>query len=87
MGLLWFCVGAFRKRETKRGFLTGKPRLKTSIKTLNLLGYLWYKNSSRRVKCYFSPYGLGHFSSLVQRFHFSHVGPKWFHRCHFSPLG
>ncbi|MFS7900411.1 hypothetical protein Hanom_Chr00s111697g01807961 [Helianthus anomalus] len=50
MGLLWFCVGAFRKRETERGFLTGKPRLKTYVKTLNLLGYLWYKNRSRRVK-------------------------------------
>ncbi|MFS7930733.1 putative Endonuclease/exonuclease/phosphatase superfamily [Helianthus anomalus] len=30
----------------------------------------------KRVKCHFSPCGLGHFDSLVQRFHFSHVGPK-----------
>ncbi|MFS7916201.1 hypothetical protein Hanom_Chr02g00174351 [Helianthus anomalus] len=40
-----------------------------------------------RVKCHFSPCGLGHFVSLVQMFHFSPVGPKRFHRCHFSPLG
>ncbi|MFS7936052.1 hypothetical protein Hanom_Chr05g00410861 [Helianthus anomalus] len=40
-----------------------------------------------RVKCHFSPCGLGHFVRLVQRFHFSLVGPKRFHRCHFSPLG
>ncbi|MFS7963714.1 hypothetical protein Hanom_Chr08g00741591 [Helianthus anomalus] len=40
-----------------------------------------------RVKCHFSHCGLGHFASLVQRFHFSHVGPKRFHRCHFSLLG
>ncbi|KAF5767854.1 hypothetical protein HanXRQr2_Chr14g0629571 [Helianthus annuus] len=40
-----------------------------------------------RVKCYFSPCGLFHFASLVQRFHFSHVGPKIFHCCDFSPLG
>ncbi|MFS7965712.1 hypothetical protein Hanom_Chr09g00765431 [Helianthus anomalus] len=40
-----------------------------------------------RVKCHFSPCGLGHFASLVQRFHFSLVGPKRFHYCHFSPLG
>ncbi|MFS7934645.1 hypothetical protein Hanom_Chr05g00394041 [Helianthus anomalus] len=39
------------------------------------------------VKCHFSPCGLGHFASLVQRFHFSPMGPKRFHRCHFSPLG
>ncbi|MFS7902562.1 hypothetical protein Hanom_Chr01g00012701 [Helianthus anomalus] len=39
-----------------------------------------------RVKCHFSVCGLGYFVSLVQRFHFSHVGPKRFHRCHFSPL-
>ncbi|MFS7895849.1 hypothetical protein Hanom_Chr00s003574g01713511 [Helianthus anomalus] len=40
-----------------------------------------------RVKCHFSPCGLGHFASLVQRFQFSPVGPKRFHHCHFSPLG
>ncbi|MFS8019084.1 hypothetical protein Hanom_Chr15g01399711 [Helianthus anomalus] len=40
-----------------------------------------------RVKCHFSPCGLGHFASLVQRFHFSPVGPKRFHHCHFSPPG
>ncbi|MFS8005247.1 hypothetical protein Hanom_Chr13g01235131 [Helianthus anomalus] len=40
-----------------------------------------------RVKCHFRPCGLGHFASLVQRFHFSPVGLKRFHRCHFSPLG
>ncbi|MFS8031478.1 hypothetical protein Hanom_Chr17g01546381 [Helianthus anomalus] len=44
-------------------------------------------NIMKRVKCYFSPCGLGHFASLVQMFHFSHVGPKRFHRRHFSPLG
>ncbi|MFS8016818.1 hypothetical protein Hanom_Chr15g01373011 [Helianthus anomalus] len=27
------------------------------------------------VKCHFNPCGLGHFVSLVQRFHFSSVGP------------
>ncbi|MFS7944020.1 hypothetical protein Hanom_Chr06g00507061 [Helianthus anomalus] len=40
-----------------------------------------------RVKCHFSPSGLDYFVSLVQMFHFSPVGPKRFHRCHFSPLG
>ncbi|MFS7903179.1 hypothetical protein Hanom_Chr01g00020951 [Helianthus anomalus] len=40
-----------------------------------------------RVKCHFSPCGLGYFVSLLQRFHFSPVGPKMFRRCHFSPLG
>ncbi|MFS7977612.1 putative transcription factor, K-box [Helianthus anomalus] len=40
-----------------------------------------------RVKCHFSPCGLGYFGSLVQKFHFSHVGSKRFHRCHFCPLG
>ncbi|MFS7949826.1 putative exostosin [Helianthus anomalus] len=35
----------------------------------------------------FESCGLCHFVSLVQRFHFSSVGPKRFHRCHFSPLG
>ncbi|MFS7949339.1 hypothetical protein Hanom_Chr06g00570431 [Helianthus anomalus] len=50
--------------------------------TNELLDYI-----SFRVKCHFSPCGLGHFSSLVQKFHFSHVGPKRFHHCHFSPLG
>ncbi|MFS8032053.1 hypothetical protein Hanom_Chr17g01553091 [Helianthus anomalus] len=40
-----------------------------------------------RVKCNFSPCGLGYFASLVHTFHFSLVGPKRFHRCHFSPLG
>ncbi|MFS7969762.1 hypothetical protein Hanom_Chr09g00812961 [Helianthus anomalus] len=44
-------------------------------------------NILKRVKCHFSPCGFGHFASLVQRFHFSHVGPKTFHHCHFSPLG
>ncbi|MFS8034559.1 hypothetical protein Hanom_Chr17g01582591 [Helianthus anomalus] len=29
----------------------------------------------------------GHFVSLIQMFHFLHVGPKSFHRCNFSPLG
>ncbi|MFS7996134.1 hypothetical protein Hanom_Chr12g01126291 [Helianthus anomalus] len=41
----------------------------------------------KRVKCHFTSCGSGHFASLVQRFYFSHVGPKRFHRCHFSPLG
>ncbi|MFS8034294.1 hypothetical protein Hanom_Chr17g01579481 [Helianthus anomalus] len=40
-----------------------------------------------RVKCHFSPCSLSHFSSLVQRFHFSPIGSKRFQRCHFSPLG
>ncbi|MFS8004653.1 hypothetical protein Hanom_Chr13g01228341 [Helianthus anomalus] len=40
-----------------------------------------------RVKCHFRPCDLGYFVSLVQRFHFSSVGSKRFHRCHFSPLG
>ncbi|MFS7939117.1 hypothetical protein Hanom_Chr05g00447941 [Helianthus anomalus] len=39
-----------------------------------------------RVKCHFSPCGLGHFVSLVQRFHSLPVGSKRFHRCHFSLL-
>ncbi|KAJ0732763.1 putative Clp, repeat (R) domain, Clp domain superfamily protein [Helianthus annuus] len=39
-----------------------------------------------RVKCHFCPCGLGHSASLVQRFYFSPVGRKRFHRCHFSPL-
>ncbi|MFS7961182.1 hypothetical protein Hanom_Chr08g00711831 [Helianthus anomalus] len=45
------------------------------------------KFCKERVKCHFSPCDLGHFGTLVQRFHFSSVGPKRFHRCHFSPLG
>ncbi|KAJ0736518.1 putative DNA-directed RNA polymerase [Helianthus annuus] len=54
--------------------------------------YMYYLRTLRtfillRVKCDFSPCGLGHFASLVQRFHFSLVGPKRFHRCHFSQLG
>ncbi|MFS7957285.1 hypothetical protein Hanom_Chr07g00664551 [Helianthus anomalus] len=55
--------------------------------------YFWYLLLSKlhqvffRVKCHFSPYGLGHFTSLVQMFHFSPMGPKKFHRCHFSLLG
>ncbi|MFS8001106.1 hypothetical protein Hanom_Chr13g01186301 [Helianthus anomalus] len=55
----------------------------------------WYKFHFRvksltffnRVKCHFSPCGLGYFISLVQMFHFSLVGPKRFHRYHFNPLG
>ncbi|MFS8031527.1 hypothetical protein Hanom_Chr17g01546901 [Helianthus anomalus] len=39
-----------------------------------------------RVKCHFSPCGLSHFVSLVQRFHFSPVGSKKFHRCHLVHL-
>ncbi|MFS7955637.1 hypothetical protein Hanom_Chr07g00644961 [Helianthus anomalus] len=37
-----------------------------------------------RVKCHIRPCGLGHFVSLVQRFHFSHLGPKKFYHRHFS---
>ncbi|MFS7941927.1 hypothetical protein Hanom_Chr06g00482041 [Helianthus anomalus] len=44
-------------------------------------------NIINRVKCHFNPCGLGHFASLVQRFHFWHVGPKRFRCCYFSPLG
>ncbi|MFS7934149.1 hypothetical protein Hanom_Chr05g00388211 [Helianthus anomalus] len=40
-----------------------------------------------RVKCHFSPCGLGHFTNLVQRFYFSFMASKMFHRCRFSPLG
>ncbi|MFS7927923.1 hypothetical protein Hanom_Chr04g00314831 [Helianthus anomalus] len=42
---------------------------------------------NKRVKCPFSPCGMSHFVGLVQMFHFSSVGPKLFHYCHFSPLG
>ncbi|MFS7981570.1 hypothetical protein Hanom_Chr10g00952541 [Helianthus anomalus] len=48
---------------------------------------LFNQMSYKRVKCHFSPCGFSHFASLVQKFHFSPVGPKRFHRCHFSPLG
>ncbi|MFS8006161.1 hypothetical protein Hanom_Chr14g01246011 [Helianthus anomalus] len=44
------------------------------------------ENGKNRVKCHFNPRALSHFTSLVQMFHFSHVGPKRFHRCHFSAL-
>ncbi|MFS7924188.1 hypothetical protein Hanom_Chr03g00269701 [Helianthus anomalus] len=39
------------------------------------------------VKCHFLLCGLGHFASLVQRFHFLHLSSKMFYRCHFNPLG
>ncbi|MFS7969763.1 hypothetical protein Hanom_Chr09g00812971 [Helianthus anomalus] len=53
----------------------------------NEICYTFIKiHSFKRVKCHFSPYGLGHFTSLVQRFNFSPMGPKRFHRCHFSLL-
>ncbi|KAJ0938913.1 hypothetical protein HanRHA438_Chr02g0055091 [Helianthus annuus] len=45
------------------------------------------KKKDKRVKCHFSPCGLDHFVSLVQMFYFSPLGPKLFHRCHFSPRG
>ncbi|MFS7966285.1 hypothetical protein Hanom_Chr09g00772031 [Helianthus anomalus] len=49
---------------------------------------IWYVHGqiNLRVKCHFSPCGLGHFCSLLQMFHFSLMGSKMFHRCHFSPL-
>ncbi|MFS8022311.1 hypothetical protein Hanom_Chr16g01438001 [Helianthus anomalus] len=50
---------------------------------VNLFVYLLF---ILRVKCYFSLYSLGHFESLFQRFYFSFVGSKRFHRYHFSPL-
>ncbi|MFS7969005.1 hypothetical protein Hanom_Chr09g00804101 [Helianthus anomalus] len=45
----------------------------SSIYNLNQIG------KKKRVKCHFSPYGLGYFVSLVQRFHFSPVDPKRFY--------
>ncbi|MFS7943002.1 hypothetical protein Hanom_Chr06g00495151 [Helianthus anomalus] len=56
---------------------------------LNLLlfNHAYGSKISFRFKCHFSPCCLGHFASLVQMFHFSYVGPKRFHRCHFSLLG
>ncbi|MFS8023482.1 hypothetical protein Hanom_Chr16g01451981 [Helianthus anomalus] len=47
---------------------------------------VWFEKKKYKVKCHFSPCGLDHFTSLVQKFHFSHVGSKRFHRCHFCPL-